>query len=44
MKEAFRDINAVKHINIGVARIGETDVIAKTIVNEIRLRRWLCNN
>jgi len=37
IKEAFRDISSVKHINLGIDRIGNTDIIAKTVINEINL-------
>ena len=37
MSEAFGDISAIKHITSGVERISKTEIIAKTVINEISL-------
>jgi len=37
IKEAFKDMHAIKHIGTGVERIGKTEIIEKTVINEIKL-------
>lgn len=37
LENAFKDINAVKHINTGVQKISNTEIIENTAINEINL-------
>jgi len=37
IKGAFKDISSVKHVNLGVDRIGNTDIISKTVIAQINL-------
>lgn len=37
IKDAFRDMNSIKSINSGIDKIGNTECIVKTVVDEINL-------
>lgn len=37
IKEAFKDTNAVKNINMGIERINSTEIVEQTIIKEINL-------
>jgi len=37
IKEAFKDVTTIKHINMGVERIKATEIISKTDIDEINL-------
>lgn len=37
VKEAFKDINMIKQINVGINKIQRTDIIEKTVIEQIQL-------
>lgn len=37
IKEAFKDTNAVKNINMGIERVNSTEIVEQTIIKEINL-------